>query len=178
MPSLLLHADDACFVPDDRLAFAHLLTELGLTGDACEGECEYGFWPGKQFLSLVMFLGCSPHVALDPHEAGADQSVCRLLMHLYTDVKFLSARPRPAERCLHCRTRVKIAEGVPHDSVYNCTHCGRSSVVSDLDWRQGAGFGRFFIEISGIYPHEAVPADKLLDTLRDNSGTQWRYFYC
>jgi hypothetical protein len=177
MPSLLLHADDACLVPDDQSALVHLLTDLGLTGDTWEDEREYGFWPGQQFLSLVMFLGCSPLVGFDPHQAGEGQPVCRLLMHSYSDVKFLSTTPCPAGRCPHCRTGLKVAQDAPHDGVYTCPGCGRSAVVSDLDWRQGAGFGRFFIEIRGIYPHEAVPTDKLLDTLRDSSGTNWRYFY-
>ena len=172
MPSLLLHPVDACWVPDDQGSFVHDLTRLGLIGTACED----GFRAGQRFLELVMFLGCSPQVSLDPPPAGDSQPVCRLVLHSHSGVQFLSAKPRPAVRCPHCRLQAEVTEGAAHDSPYICG-CGRSSALSGLDWRRGAGFGRFFLEISGIYPHEAVPADKLLECLRHTAGTDWRYFY-
>jgi hypothetical protein len=63
------------------------------------------------------------------------------------------------------------------DSHYRCRSCGEQHRLTDLDWRQGAGYGRFFIDINAIYPQEAVPSDKLLLALRDYSGRDWKYFY-
>jgi hypothetical protein len=47
-----------------------------------------------------------------------------------------------------------------------------------MNWRQLAGFGRFFIEVWGIFPHEAVPTEKLLKQLASHTpGVSWSFFY-
>lgn len=177
MPSLLLHAADPCWAPREQTEVVRVLTGLGLSGAACGGGDDDVYLAGPAFLDLVMFLGCSPSVVLDPTEAVAGQPVCRLRLHHHNGVKFLSAAPGPAVRCPHCRTPARVHGNAAHDSLHVCSHCGRSTAASGLDWRRGAGYGRFFLEISGIYPHEAVPSDKLLETLRDYAGTRWHYFY-
>ena len=47
----------------------------------------------------------------------------------------------------------------------------------DLKWRQQGGYGRFSISIANIHPHEAVPAEKIFQTLKNITGFEWTYFY-
>lgn len=91
-------------------------------------------------------------------------------------MRFIAAQRRPPARCPHCRCEAVIDEPVA-DKVYTCPGCDERMRAHQLDWRQAAGFGRFFIEVSGIYPHEAVPADRLLQRLRDFSHGDWNYFF-
>ena len=64
-------------------------------------------------------------------------------------------------------------EGFP----WTCSSCGANAEASELNWRQGAGFGRFFMEIQNVFPGEAVPGDELLRALEASTGTPWTYFY-
>ena len=177
MSSLLLHPADPCWIPGDGDRFSALLEQLGLIDTALKAARHGDFRAGQQFLNLIMFLGCSPRVVLDPGEADQGQAACSLQYHLYPEVTFLSAASRPQVRCPDCRAPAgDVDTGSPAQSI-TCARCGHNSQISALDWRRAAGFGRFFLEIGGIYPHEAVPSDKLLDGLRDHSGVAWRYFY-
>ena len=177
MPSLLLHPDEPDWIPEDRVEFVNLLGELGLIDPATDAGETSDFSLGHRFSALVMFLGCSPNILIRPQDAGDGQPVSRLRCHLYPDQRFLSASKAPSVRCPYCRAPANgVAPSVP-DRSYSCPQCGSVSPVCALDWRQSAGFGRCFLEITGIYPHEAVPSDRLLETLRDYSGGVWRYFY-
>lgn len=177
MPSLLLHPDEPDWVPADRADFVALLGNLGLIDAASEAGEGSVFRLGRQFLDLVMFLGCSPHVVIDPQDPDGGQPVCRLRYHVYSDVRFLSARMPPAVRCPHCRAPASGGVQRAPDRPFSCPQCGRISAAQALDWRQAAGFGRCFLELSGIYPHEAVPSDRLMETLRNYSRSPWCYFY-
>ncbi|NIP72715.1 MAG: hypothetical protein GWO16_06610 [Gammaproteobacteria bacterium] len=56
-----------------------------------------------------------------------------------------------------------------------CPEC--VAALAGLDWRRAAGVARLFIEIEGVYPHEAAPSAPLLEALRRASGVAWDYFY-
>jgi hypothetical protein len=170
---LLLHEQDACWAPDELNTLVSLLDDLGLISTPCGN----GYLAGENFLGLIMFLGCSPNVQLDPESATDDQAVCLVRFHQYHETRFLSAAKRPAARCRKCRT--PVPEGwLPNlDSEYSCRQCGEVCGVTELDWRQAAGFGRCFVEITGIYPQEAIPSDKLLNALAGRSGGHWKHFF-
>jgi hypothetical protein len=40
-----------------------------------------------------------------------------------------------------------------------------------------AGYARLFIEITDIFPKEAIPQQLLLDKLSAIARTDWQYFY-
>ena len=177
MPSLLLHPDKPDWIADDRAEFVGLLGDLGLIDVASAAGDPSVYCLGHQFLTLVMFLGCSPHVLIDPRNAGEGQPVSDLRYHNYPEPRFLSARKPTAVRCPGCRAPASdVVPGRPN-KLFTCPQCGRVSAVGDLDWRRSAGLARCFLEITGIYPHEAVPSDVLMDRLRGYSGSAWRYFY-
>lgn len=52
-----------------------------------------------------------------------------------------------------------------------------TSVPWLYNWRKSAGFARFFIEITEIYPKEAIPQPGLLSALETMSDERWKYFY-
>ncbi len=68
-------------------------------------------------------------------------------------------------------------ESDPSDYRWNCPECDKQSRPNELDWRQSAGFGRFFVEIWGIHPAEAVPGDALMETLGRSTDSRWGFFY-
>ena len=177
MPSLLLHADDPLWQAADPDSLASTLHHLGLIGPFRASEHVAEFQAGEQFLRLVMFLGCSPQVVLDTEFAEQGQAVCHIRLLSYREVTLLTGKSMPAVRCAKCRAAVDLSSAGSFAARYRCQQCGNESRVSDLDWRQGAGFGRCFIEVDGIYPHEAVPSDKLLNALRAYSHCDWKYFY-
>ncbi len=177
MPSLLLHTSNPQWLPVELAELIQVLRRLGLVSTFCAEDQDSACWAGESFLSLIMFLGCSPQVQLDPHTAMAGQDACAIRFLTYPKVTFLSAAKRPVARCQHCRTPLNGSDDLKPGSSGVCAQCHVKLDAIELDWRQAAGFGRCFIEISGIYPHEAVPSDKLLNTLAKFSGNNWVYFY-
>ena len=178
MPSLLLHPDDPDWVPAARTDFVTLLRDLELIEVPADTGQASVFWLGRRFLALVMFLGCSPHVLIDPRDGGKGPPVCHLRYHEYPDPRFVSARRPPTVRCPHCRAPASgSVPSAPH-APFSCPQCGRISAAHALDWRQSAGFGRCFLEITGICPHEAVPSDRLLESLRGYSRKPLALLLC
>lgn len=175
MPSLLLTAGDAGWSPTEIDLLTEPLARHGLIGDQTSAGNSY--WPGDAFLELVMFLGCSPQVALNPQQAAEGHSVPSIHFHIYPETRFLAAERRSAARCRKCRATVEAGQAIGWDEDVCCPECGDQAKGVELDWRQSAGYGRCFVEIQGIYAQEAVPADKLLSILSACSGDDWRYFY-
>ena len=58
----------------------------------------------------------------------------------------------------------------------SCRHCGEKIAIDAPDWRRNAGAGRFFVQITEVFPGEAVPLPALMAQLRAE-GDDWDYFY-
>ncbi|HHJ15655.1 MAG TPA: hypothetical protein ENJ80_03060 [Gammaproteobacteria bacterium] len=177
MPSLFLHAVDLLWCPSEPGGFVSTLRDVGLLGAAVPSAGEYEFLAGDQFLQRIMFLGCAPQVRLNPDEPGEGQALCFVRLRLYDETTFLSDEPFPAVRCPGCRAPAEVSAHSQSDALHGCAQCGKETALAQLDWRRGAGYARCFIEVCGIYPHEAVPSDRLLAGLADMSGGDWVYFY-
>lgn len=160
------------------------LRDTGLLGRAFPVAQGSSFLTGEQFLSLITFLGCSPAIELtptDPPGAGLE-NLCHIRLH--------GPLPRPilmlggnsvTPRCPVCRNPLSVDPAVAGrgDAVPEllCEACGQTTPASALNWRRSAAWGRYFLEIRGIYPSEAVPTDALLGILEDHCGFPWRYAY-
>ena len=177
MPSLFLHADDPLWQPQQSGALVTLLQELGLLGSEAGFNGPGRYCAGPGFLQLLMFLGCSPQVALAPGQAVGGQAVCSIRLLAFDEPVFLLARPLPAVRCAQCRASASLPPEFTFTTQYRCSTCGATAGAADLDWRQGAGCGCFFIEVNGVYPQEAIPSDKLLQELGRFSRCNWKYFF-
>lgn len=169
-------------------ALAAALAEVGLAGPAYRYGTATWFRAGARFLDLVVFLGCSPAIELNP-VLDAD-GVPR--MDRFCHVRALETLgaprlwvgdPRARPRCPRCRaTLEQAAEALPRwvaqpDVAVVCAACGARNAAAELAWRRAAGYARSFVEIGGIHPHEAVPADGLLAALEAAVGGSWDYFY-
>ena len=138
---------------------------------------------GENFLQQVSFLGCSPHLKLEPPAEGGFDFCHIRLRGPYHQARLLSAGNTRPPRCPACGNGLKswrtleAAWSVGHDGPeVSCASCGKRSGPAQLQWRRSAGFGNLFVEIWGIYPEEAIPQQTLLQTLGGDEGG-WRHFY-
>ena len=177
MSSLLLYADDPRWKPARRGAVVDALRALGLLGVLEQGEAPDRYRVGDRFLSLVMFMGCSPQVALEPDQGASGQEYCSIRLREFEQVTLLCSATVPALRCPRCGATLADPQTGCFDSSNRCDQCGAVSQASELNWRNSGGYARFFIELSGIFPHEAVPADRLLCELARLSNCDWKYLY-
>ncbi len=187
---LLLHPADPCAVPQDPSALRATLRALGMLGAPFSYQGREHYLPGKDFLDLVTFVGCSPVVALAPPRSGQDpcaaaEEFCHLcLVHPSPAPLCLVGPNATTPRCRRCRHLQDLWQARrfawcahPLQPQGVCAGCGQALVPADLDWRQSAGCASYFLEIWGIYPAEAVPSDRLIGTLEGSTSSPWRYFY-
>jgi hypothetical protein len=188
---LILHPRAPEDAPRDLALLRSSLEDIGLLGREFRLAGRVHHLPGESFLQLVTFLGCSPRVALDP-PAGAEaapstlaEAFChvRLDAAAYPEARLLGAEDMRPPRCRACRRDVADwARLAPVGSggamqLWRCPNCGHTAPLWTLDWRRGAAFTRFSIEIWGVYPHEAIPSDRLLAAVRCTSHGDWAFFY-
>ena len=176
MHSLLLYCETPLWRPMAPEHVARVLEDTGLIG-AAKNSGELLYRAGEQFLSLITFLGCSPQVSVTEDEATDGQPVCRVRLHDFENVQLLESCPPPALRCARCRVPQQRPSSLDYDQQLSCAKCGESAPLYQFDWRRGAGFGRFFVEIENVFPHEALPADRLISALEALSGSRWNYCY-
>jgi uncharacterized Zn-finger protein len=174
---LILHPDDPGSGPQLR-PLRQLLTDMGLIGAAVRGQQET-FSAGEQFLQLITFMGCSPHIRLEP-QGEHDNGYCFIRLKSFDAPRLrVSAHARPP-RCQACAKPVAAAwlEQLETHGAVTCPHCGhRHRQPRQLRWRNDSGMARVFIEIHNIFPGEAQPVAALLRQLQELDGSPWRYFY-
>ena len=182
---LVLHARDATHRLADQHTLVNALHEIGLLGDILDDQPQ-AYYAGEEFLSLLTFLGCSPHVDLLPADAGQrnDGRFCHLRLQLdLPQARFRAAAGKLRPRCPQCRHEVDewealVAQYANNPAVvHHCPKCNTAIPVPELNWRQSAGCGRWFIEVWNIHPHEAVPSERLLEVIEGVTGVACRYFY-
>ncbi|MDX1344475.1 MAG: hypothetical protein R3179_01165 [Sedimenticolaceae bacterium] len=173
---LLIHPTRTeCRIDINKVLF--LLDSIGFisSNDAQED----GLFPvGERFLQLLTFMGCSPHVRLEPEHPGDEEYVYIRLIESASPLLLASDNSRtPA--CPNCRKPALSDWSVLEQGTAPlvCRHCGTKVVPETLRWRNDAGIGRFFIEINSIYPGEAQPVASMMQQLGETTGCEWRYFY-
>jgi len=176
MHSLVLYCHAPLWRSATTQPVVRVLEETGLIG-LVKGGGGMLYGAGEHFLARIMFLGCSPQISLNDEAASNGQPVCRIRLHHYENVQLLESHPAPALRCLSCRTPFQRPSSLKYDQLQTCVKCGESALLHQIDWRRGAAFGRFFVEIENVFPHEAVPADRLMSVLEALSDERWDYFY-
>lgn len=166
-------------------AVLEVLRELGLIGAPfrLDGRQHYGTGPG--FLDHISFLGCAPCIELDapatdPETAARAGWFCHFQLSETGAQPRLRLRPGQRPRCRTCRRDIDPAvfadpAGVGEGIV--CPGCGRNTEPMQLLWRQAGGYAALFLDIWGIHTAEAVPGDRLLDSLGRLSRCAWTFFY-
>jgi len=182
MPSLVFHASDIEYEPDDRAKMIRVLQEKGFIGEkwqAPESVTGERYLIGDAFLSQVTFMGCAPAIELEPIEDNPDSTTfCHIeIGQVCQHPEFIRGSEHLVSRCPHCRHRHTNWETIPESLSYTCDKCNVNLHLSEYDWKNTAGCGRFFIKLHGIYPHEAIPTPPLLKIFATLSNSSWQYFY-
>ena len=160
-----------------------LQTERFLAG-RWETNTGIHYLAGDCFLDYVTFMGCSPHIAFEPPPDGS-WNFCHVeFSEIYPRAQFRCASHHVYARCPHCRKRIAHwGEAIskwhidPNVTTFGCDKCQEQVSVYQLGWRHTAAFGRMFLDIYSIYPHEGIPTDQLLRLLEQATGNEWGYFY-
>lgn len=139
------------------------------------------YLPGLEFMTLISFLGCSPSVSMaeaDDHQAPNPYFI--EITDCGESIVAICGALRTAPRCPKCKhvvTDWNDALATTNTELF-CAQCGFHSPLSGWDWRHQAGFGRQWINIWGVHEGEAVPSEKLMDSLRKLNGGVWNYAWC
>jgi DNA-directed RNA polymerase subunit RPC12/RpoP len=180
---LILAPRDTLHAPDPAKVLRQL-QELAFIGQPIERQQGCAFLIGDAFLSLITFMGCSPHIQLSPVDDGGPFCYLRL-EGPYASPHLLHGRNTQPPRCENCRGRIaadwrnELAdwEAAPLEPSVNCQRCGHRQRPSDLQWKQSAGFARLYLAVEDIFPGEAAPTPSLLNALKKNDDADWGYFY-
>mgnify|MGYP001820540692 FL=1 len=180
---LIFHAENPLFAPLDAEKFTEHLRSAGFLGEYFESAHQSGFLIGDEFLKQILFLGCSPNIEIIPPEHTADlANFCYIELKQESRPVFIKGLQRLKCVCPACKTRINavpLEPGTWHPGNHSlkCPKCRQNTLLEHLDWKQTAGFGKYFIVIHNVFPHEAVPTDKLLKILQLPGAQIWRYFY-
>ena len=186
---LILHpAEPSGPVPEPG-ALAPVLAQVGLLGPSFSYQGRAYFVPGERFLDLVVFLGCSPVIALECQRDAEGEVHMARFCHVHLPAQRVApylhiGDPAAAPRCPHCRVPIRDWrewlpgwQARPLEGNWRCPACGQAASAAQIDWRQAAAVVRSGIELGGIHPYEAVPADELMAALEQATGRSWRYYY-
>jgi hypothetical protein len=179
-PRLIFHPKlPTLVIEPDRLIRA--LSEIGLLGKSRGTAGDGSFYAGEHFLELLTFLGCSPAIALTPEDG---ERYCYIDIKTHEQPQFVYGNQPFQPRCSHCRApihdwRQQYSPNIDVEKQrIHCDQCGEDSLLSRMNWKHSAGLGRQMIIIHNIYLHEAVPGEKLLQTLESlEPSSRWEYFY-
>jgi len=175
--SLYLHPKPADFTVDDLPAFIHALKSIGLIAQKIDtSKTEQQYFTGEKYLDYIAYMGCAPSIQF---EASDDKkNFCFIKIHQLPGPQLIhSQKQARAPHCPHCNKPVKNWQDKKTESTIHCDPCDTTSNIDNFDWRKMAGYAQLFIEISDIFPREAIPQQSLLDKLADITDVDWLYFY-
>jgi hypothetical protein len=168
---LVLYPKNPAWAPIDPAALPDTLMAIGFLGPRRSRGL---YSAGREYLSLVTYLGCSPQVALGENEAATTIRISGI----HAAPQFVHGGNLKPPRCPQCRKALdKQLALTGMDDKLRCPQCGYSGASHAFDWRRSAAFGRIFIEISNVFESEAVPGEMLIACLKQASGEAWDYAY-
>lgn len=186
-PKLYLHPQNAEYFPESLHDFTAACRELGLIGDRIGPSAvipQNSYLAGSDFLGLISFMGCSPYLKTTP-DFPDDCNFTFVSIKMSRDLDFYFNNSSRKPKCPACNTVWTAWQGIfsgwdakSSASTARCPACGENIDINLLDWKRTAGFVRFGLAISNIFPKEAIPSDTLLGFLSGLSGCEWKYFYC
>jgi ssDNA-binding Zn-finger/Zn-ribbon topoisomerase 1 len=93
----------------------------------------------------------------------------------------LGGRSIDSIRYPDCKHRIdnpaELLETYPQLARWTCPECGNQGLFGQINWRKSAGFAHYFIEVSNIFPKEAVPSPGILQSLKTCTRQDWSWFY-
>ncbi|MDJ0834839.1 MAG: hypothetical protein QNJ69_15055 [Gammaproteobacteria bacterium] len=151
--------------------FWQKLQQLGIAGKPLGAD---HYQAGSSLMEYVNYLGCSPSL-----RSGDIESTLRI--HRFDQPAAMGGDSVDAIRYPVCKHRLADASDLlrayPARTTWQCPECGNQGTLDQINWRKSAGFAQLFLEISAIFPKEAIPTDKLLAVLHELCGCDWTWFY-
>ena len=181
---LILTPRDPFHAPPEVQTLLKRLRDLEFCAEPLTGLEGQHYRLGDRFMQLVTFMGCSPHIELEPTSDG--KPFCHMILEgPHPSPRFLQGRNTGSPRCGNCRRPIPQwrdemeAWGKdPKNHLASCPHCGHRENPASYNWRQSAGSGRLFVMVENIFPSEAIPSEELLRALQGrDEEAPWRYFY-
>jgi hypothetical protein len=175
--SLYLIPEQPDYTVEDLSSLITALQDIGLIShkiDPQDNDTHY--YSGERFLDLIAYMGCAPTIQFEASGDGEDY--CFIKLHHYDKAKLIHSRTQSrAPHCPACQKPVKDWQHSKTDATISCNLCHTTVGIEKFNWRKMAGFARLFIEITDIFPKEAIPQQLLLDKLAAKLETNWSYFY-
>lgn len=141
---------------------------------------------GERFFDAFLFLGCSPSIELDPPADGEEGPFCYLQVEQSDHCRLVVGKNLKGG-CPACRSRYRAddlaaAERLAREEgrevpAVVCGQCGTPTEADQIAWRKSAAPARLTISLWNIFEGEAVPSDRLLDLLQQQTGSKWLYSY-
>ena len=150
-------------------------------GDELSGNESCRYEVGEEFLSLICFMGCSPNIEMEPQE---NSPFCYVETPKYSGaMRFIAGDNVKKVNCPHCKkgqanlaaSLLQCEEGALFSQ--QCTVCKEFIDPTTLNWRRSAFIAKNWVLLGNIYESEAVPDEKLLSALGQESGCEWKYAY-
>ncbi len=176
--SLYLHPESSRFRFPDITSLITRLSEIELISHPIKNKSddENSFYAGKKYLEYITYMGCSPAIQFEENENNT--KFCHIKIHQYETAKLIISKTQNrAPHCPHCQQIIKNWQEHKTDTVIRCDHCDTTSNIEDFNWRKMAGIAQLFIEVTDIFPKEAIPQPVLLEKLADLTDIKWTYFY-
>ena len=175
--SLFLCPVQQDFSIEDIAGFISVLQAIGFVAEKINpSEPDDRYFSGDDFLKYISYMGCAPAIQFEASDSGGD--FCYVHLHQYESAKLIHSKiqTRPPH-CPDCHKPVKNWQQNLMTDMIVCQHCNTGSRIEAYDWRKMAGYARLFIEITDVFPKEALPQPALLEKLTTTANTEWQYFY-
>ncbi len=128
---------------------------------------------GPRLMEHITYLGCSPALA-----SGGSESEIHL--HMFPDIQGMggdSIETLRFPRCKHTIPNPSKLLSSPSYAEWKCDQCYNSGVNSEINWRKSAAYSDVFIEVTSIFPKEAIPSENFIQSLNQFSHSAWKWFY-
>jgi len=165
----------------DLPAFNHALQTIDLiakpiTEKTGAQKTNQHYFIGEKYLDYIAYMGCAPAIQFEASDTN--ENFCFIKIHQYVKpVLIHSQKQARTPHCPVCNKPVKNWQYKKTESTIHCDLCDTTSAIEKYSWRKMAGYAQLFIEITDIFPKEAIPQQSLLDKLATITNTEWQYFY-
>ena len=149
------------------------LEKISLIAQQIDGK---QFYVGEKYLDYIAYMGCAPTIQFEVNDDN--ENFCYIKIHHYDKKQLIVSKTQArAPLCPVCNKPVKNWKTIITDKALLCESCKHIAGIEDYNWRKMGGFAQLFIEITDIFPKEAIPQPSLLDALTKITRTDWHYFY-
>jgi hypothetical protein len=174
--SLFLHPGQFNFTLKDLSPFIASLQKIGLLAQRINSSDDNNYFIGDRFLEYIAYMGCSPAIQFEASENKSE--FCHVKIHHYESAKLIfSQQHSRAPLCPNCNKAVTNWHANKTESQIFCKQCNTTSHIDAFNWRKMAGYAQIFIEITDVFPKEAIPQQLLLNKLNEFFDVKWQYFY-